>query len=93
MITFIAFSVNRSNIAFGTIRVALFDLKDVAKETLEWKSRPVFVILSKALVPRNPEKVLILVGGAYEYDIILTVLLPFPVLFVWSFFSLSTEGK
>lgn len=75
--------------AFGTIREAFCLRTEVAIATLEWKSWRVFVMLSKALDPRSPEKVRILMGGAYVLDIILTVLFAFPVPFVESFLSLT----
>lgn len=77
--------------ALGTIREVFCFRTEVANATLEWKSLRVFIMLSRAFDPLNPEKVRILIGGAYELAIILTVLFDFPVLFVGRFLSLTEK--
>jgi len=64
--------------ALTTHRLPLPRPEDIEIATLEWKSSPDFPKVSKALEPRNPEKLLILSPGACKHDIIFTLLLDLP---------------
>ncbi|MFS7940019.1 hypothetical protein Hanom_Chr05g00458731 [Helianthus anomalus] len=94
IITLIAFSVKRSNMAFGTILEGFAFRTEVAAATFEWKSWPLWTKLSNALAPRKPEKVLTLIGGACKPHIIFTARFELPDRFERTLLSLETaEGK
>ncbi|MFS7963073.1 hypothetical protein Hanom_Chr08g00733851 [Helianthus anomalus] len=80
--------------AFGTILQGFALRTEVVIATFEWKSWPLFTMLSKALTPRKPEKVRTRTGGACKPDIILTALFVLPDRFERTLLSLETaEGK